>query len=225
MKTVVSTSTFLFLFACLALAGCAGGLLDDNEILYTAVGASDAVGIGATPLTNGYVYVIREELESRGKGVELINLGIPAANTDLIEDAVQAFLRTGAQPGLVTIWVGGNDIIDGVEVDDFEDELEDILSALRDETSAFIVIANVPNLTELPRFEADPDDDVTLERVKAFNAAIAQQADSFDVPVVDLFEEDIEDDLISDVDGFHPNDAGHRRIANKFLEVIGPELD
>ncbi|MDN5850379.1 MAG: SGNH/GDSL hydrolase family protein [Nitrococcus sp.] len=225
MKTVVSTSKFLFLLACLAVVGCAGNLLDENEILYTAVGASDAVGVGATPLTNGYVYLIREELESRGKEVGLINLGIPAANTDLIEDTVQVFLRTGAQPDLVTIWVGANDIVDGVQVDDFEDELEEMLSALRDETSAFIAIANIPDLTELPRFEAGPDDDVTLERVNAFNAVIARQANSFDVPVVDLFEEDIKDYLISDVDGFHPNDAGHRRIAGKFLEVIVPQLD
>jgi lysophospholipase L1-like esterase len=225
MKAVTTSIKSLSLSACLALAGCAGGALDDEDILYTAVGASDAVGIGATPLTNGYVYLIRDALEDSGKEVELINLGIPAANTDPIEDAVQAFLQTGAEPSLVTIWVGANDIIDGVDPDDFGDELEEMLSELRDETPAFIAIANVPDLTELPRFVADPDDNVTLERVEAFNEVIESQADSFDLPVVDLFEEDVEDDLVSGVDGFHPNDAGHRRIADEFLQVIGPELD
>src|SRR5919106_1131400 len=122
MKAVTTSIKSLSLSACLALAGCAGGALDDEDILYTAVGASDAVGIGATPLTNGYVYLIRDALEDSGKEVELINLGIPAANTDPIEDAVQAFLQTGAEPSLVTIWVGANDIIDGVDPDDFGDE-------------------------------------------------------------------------------------------------------
>jgi lysophospholipase L1-like esterase len=30
---------------------------------------------------------------------------------------------------------------------------------------------------------------------------------------------------VSDADGFHPNNEGHRRIAEEFLEVILPALD
>jgi lysophospholipase L1-like esterase len=33
-----------------------------------------------------------------------------------------------------------------------------------------------------------------------------------------------EDDLVSDEDGFHPNNEGHRQIADHFLEVILPAL-
>jgi lysophospholipase L1-like esterase len=29
---------------------------------------------------------------------------------------------------------------------------------------------------------------------------------------------------VSDQDGFHPNNRGHRRIADRFLEVILPAL-
>jgi lysophospholipase L1-like esterase len=29
---------------------------------------------------------------------------------------------------------------------------------------------------------------------------------------------------VSDEDGFHPNDEGHRRIAEEFLDVILPAL-
>jgi lysophospholipase L1-like esterase len=76
-----------------------------------------------------------------------------------------------------------------------------------------------------PASRPAPDDDVTVERIEEFNQAIESRADSFDVPVVDLFAGDVEDDLISDIDGFHPNDGGHRQIADKFLEVILPELD
>ena len=81
-------------------------------------------------------------------------------------------------------------------------------------------MANIPELTDLPRFREDPDPDVTEDRVEAFNEAIERQAERFDVPIVDLHEEGVEDDL----DGFHPNNEGHRRIAEEFLEVILPEL-
>ena len=52
----------------LSLTGCDsesnGGSGDsDNDILYVAIGASDAVGIGAIPLNNGYVFRIRDRLE------------------------------------------------------------------------------------------------------------------------------------------------------------------
>ena len=87
-----------------------------------------------------------------------------------------------------------------------------------------IVAANIPDLTELPRFRDDPDDDVTRERIEEFNEAIAARAEDHDVLLVDLYSEPVEDDLVSDRDGFHPNNEGHREIAGRFLEVILPAL-
>ena len=87
-----------------------------------------------------------------------------------------------------------------------------------------IVIANIPDLTELPRFRDDPDDDVTRERIEAFNEAIAEQAGDYDALLVDLYGEPVEDDLVSDEDGFHPNNEGHERIAEQFLDAILPAL-
>ena len=215
---------FISAVAALILVGCAGSAPEDDKILYMAVGASDAVGVGANPLTDGYVYRIEDDLEDRGKDVKLVNLGIPGADLDLLDDAVDAALRAGVRPDLVTIWVGANDLIEGDDADDFESELGELLDRLRDDTSAFIVIANLPDLTELPRFQEDPLDTVTRERIQAFNDAIEDQADEYDVPVVDLAAEEVKDKYVSDVDGFHPNDAGHRRLAELFLDVILPEV-
>lgn len=215
---------FISAVAALILVGCASSAPEDDEFLYMAIGASDAVGVGANPLTDGYVYLIEDELEERGKDVQLLNLGIPGADVNLIEDAVRVVLRTGLRPDLVTIWVGANDVIEGDDVEDFESRLGDMLDRLRDRTSAFIVIANLPDLTKLPRFQKDPLDTVTRERIRAFNDAIEDQAGEFDVPVVDLAEEEVKDKYVSDVDGFHPSDAGHRRLAELFLDVILPEV-
>jgi hypothetical protein len=44
------------------------------------------------------------------------------------------------------------------------------------------------------------------------------------VRLVDPDAEPVEDDLVSDKDGFQPNDEGHRRIAEEFLKVILPAL-
>ena len=73
-------------------------------------------------------------------------------------------------------------------------------------------------------FATQPDDDVTRERIEEFNQAIAEQALEHDVLMVDTYGEPVEDDLVSDEDGFHPNNRGHQRIADRFLEVILPAL-
>lgn len=221
MRLAKTTIALAFL---LGLGGCAGGLLDEDEMVYVAVGASDAFGVGAIPVTNGYVFEIRDDLEDRGRDIALVNLGIPGANTDRIDSAVRVFQRTGVTAELVTVWVGANDLIDGVEVDDFADALQELLRRLQGGMEAFVVMANLPDLTKLPRFESDPDPDVTAKRVAAFNAVITAEADERGIPLVDLLAQGIEDDLVSDIDGFHPNNAGHDRIAELFLDVILDEL-
>jgi lysophospholipase L1-like esterase len=65
---------------------------------------------------------------------------------------------------------------------------------------------------------------VTSTRIAAFNRVIEKQANAFDVPIVRLSKEEITDELVSDVDGFHPSDQGHRLIAQLFLRTIVPAM-
>jgi lysophospholipase L1-like esterase len=195
-----------------------------DAVLYTALGASDAFGIGAEPITRGYVYRIRDALDRQIDRVTLVNLGIPGAEVDRIADSLRTFLRSRAQPDIVTVWTGANDIIAGRLVGDFEPELDEMLERLRSDTKAFIAMANIPDLTKLPRFVSRPEPTVTAERVRTFNAAIMRQAQRHDVPLVNLFIQPIETELVSDVDGFHPSNAGHARIAQHFLDVILPAI-
>lgn len=212
----------------LMTAACGSGnperIAKNDDLLYAALGASDAVGIGAEPLTRGYAYRIRDTLDRRMGRVELVNLGIPGAEIDRIADTARVVLRTGAEPGLVTVWTGANDIIAGRLVADFEPDLANLLARLRADTRAIVVIANIPDLTRLPRFIARPEPAVTVERVGAFNAAIARQAQRYRVPVADLFAQPVERALVSNADGFHPSNEGHARIAQLFLDAIQPAL-
>jgi acyl-CoA thioesterase I len=208
----------------LSLGACAGSPEPPDRIVYLAIGASDAAGVGAEPMTDGYVFLIAEELDQRVDEVFLAPLAIPGADTEQLDAALELFMESEIEPNLVTVWTGANDVIRGEDADDFEDELEEMFERLRDRTDGVIVAANIPDLTELPRFREDPDDDVTRERIEEFNDAIAEQAEDHDVLVVDLYDEPVDDDLVSDEDGFHPNDEGHQRIAEEFLEVILPAL-
>jgi acyl-CoA thioesterase-1 len=199
---------------------------DDDDINYFALGASDVLGVGATSPNRGYVFRIQDELEEEfEEDVDLSRVAAIGATVDEIEERLRPFLAVIGGPDLTTIWTGPNDVIDGDDPAEFEADLRDILSLLRAETSidAVIAIANIPDLTQLPFFIENPDPDVTLERIMAFNDVIESLAAEFGVPVVDLFSEPITDDLVAK-DDFHPSDEGHQRIAELFLEVILSEL-
>jgi acyl-CoA thioesterase I len=210
--------------ACDQPGGCAGSPEPPERLVYLAIGASDAAGVGAEPLSHGYVFRIADELDQRVDQVFLAPLAIPGADTEQLDAALELFLASEIEPNLVTVWTGANDVIRGEDADDFEDALGNMFDRLRDRTDGVIAAANIPDLTELPRFREDPNDDVTRERIEEFNDAIAEEAEDHDVVLVDLYAEPIEDDLVSDEDGFHPNDEGHQRIADEFLEVILPAL-
>jgi acyl-CoA thioesterase I len=194
-----------------------------RQLVYLAIGASDAAGVGAQPVTDGYVYVIADELEKRIDEVFPTLLAIPGTDAEELDAGLDRLLERKIEPDLVTIWTGANDVIRAEDVDDFGAALEHMLERLRGRTGGIIVAANIPDLTKLPRFRENPDADVTRERIEAFNDTIVEQATAHDVLVVDLYAEPVEQDLVSE-DGFHPSDEGHRRIAKEFLEVILPAL-
>jgi lysophospholipase L1-like esterase len=210
---------------CVSLSSCGGGPREKKiEFVYLALGASDATGVGATPLTEGYVFVVKRELDRRMPGVFLVNLGVPGARIDFIKEQVRVAKQLGTKANLVTLWTGANDLLHGDDPKTFRQDLRFILHTLRDDVSSNIVIGNLPDLTRLPRFQRAPESRVTVAKVTAYNEAIAQEARDVKASVVDLFAQPVREDLIFDVDGFHPNDAGHREIARLFGQAIFTKL-
>lgn len=223
----------ILLITTLIFAGCDGGedffTGDDDDILYMAIGASDALGAGAIPEDEGYVFRIEEELDDELEGeVELCGLclvALPAAELNQIKELLDVALDAGVDPDIVTILVGSNDMIEGIESEDFEEDLREVINDILDESpDAVIVVGNVPDLTQLPRFDEGEDSDVTPESIAEFNEVIDRIAAEFGIPVVDLFSVMITDDFVAD-DGFHPSDQGHQIIAELFLEVILAQFD
>jgi acyl-CoA thioesterase-1 len=188
--------------------------------VYVAFGASDATGAGAGSMAEGYVYLIKQELETQIPHVILINRGVSGARIDIVKEEVRRATEAQNSADLVTIWVGANDLVHGDDPRSFQESLHSILQTLRQHVSRTIVIGNLPNLTRLPRFRNQPNPHVTEERIEAYNAVIAEEAREVDAALVDLSAQRLRDDLVLRSDGFHPNDAGHREIAALFLNAI-----
>lgn len=214
----ISPSEIALSIACCAifLFGCNSN--SDEDIQYVAMGASDVTGVGASPLTNGYVYKIEEYLDLNCNDTGLINLGIPGAEADEIAD-FELPIAEEIDPDLITIWTGANDIVSGRSPIEFQNNLIEILETLSTKTKAQVYIGNIPDLTKLPKFIEDPDSDVTVERIEKFNQIITKQANIYGAYVVNLSGINLSSFLVSS-DGFHPNDEGHATIAQSFLDAL-----
>lgn len=190
--------------------------------VYVGLGASDAVGVGATrPETEGWVPLVADGLP---EGVQLLNLGVSGATlSDVI--AGQLPVALDRDPRWVTLWPGPNDFRNGVPLATFGAQLEQILEALRPTAgeSRTVAILNLPDLRGLPsfaRFGTDLD-----PRVREWNAAIASAVARHAeyTVLVDLYSDQVglgtRPDYIS-ADAFHPSSAGYRRIAELTLPAL-----
>ena len=106
---VFLATTFLFVAACTRKPETpVGPTPNSNVVVYTAVGASDAIGFMSSvpcvpfdpdcPSGTGYVYVLKRRLQADGKTVTLNNRGVPGA---VLSPTIQQLTRA----------VGRNDVV------------------------------------------------------------------------------------------------------------------
>ena len=194
----------------------------NRPVVYVALGASDAVGVGSdTPVSQGYVPLLAARLP---KGSHALDLGVNGIH---LSEALTAELplALSTSPDLITIWLVANDFIGGVDYFDYMQDLATLLSQLHSGTHARIFMANLPDLTRLPAFSNDTAAQKAdmLNQIERWNTGIAQQAARYGVTLVDLFKRGSEitahPDYISG-DGFHPSPAGYARLAAVFWQAI-----
>jgi lysophospholipase L1-like esterase len=190
------------------------------EFIYLALGTSDVIGVGATPLTEGYVYLINHDLQIRKPGTFLVTLAVPGARIDALNEQVRLAKHFRGEADMATVWLGVNDLVHGDDPSRFQTELRLLLRRLQGSVSTIVVIGNLPDLTQLAVFRAAPHPAVTAERVRAFNRAIDTEAPYVNASVVNVFGEASPDDFTFDEDGFHPTKAGHQRMASLFRKTI-----
>lgn len=197
-------------------------------VRYVALGASDAVGVGASdPNTTAYVPLIISRLP---KGSAALNLGVSGETLHqaLSDELPQAI---AAKPTLMTIWLVGNDFKNCVPLPQYTADLNTLLTQLQRQTSAHIFVANAPDFSALPAvrqqaaggsFCGAPGSLASIRSLsqqwnQAIDASVAAHHDT----LIDLFNSDLSShaDFVSG-DGFHPSDQGYLALANLFWSAI-----
>jgi lysophospholipase L1-like esterase len=187
-------------------------------LVYVGIGASDTVGVGASdPAREGWVPRFAQLL---GPGTRLRNLGVSGT---LIHTAVRDQLPAAVreQPDFVTVWLAVNDLDARTSLESYSADLDTLLGTLARQTHASVLVANVPNLVLVPKYQTVDQGPFTTE-VALWNVAIADAALRHNAQLVDLYAHWAElarrPDYISS-DGFHPSSAGYARVADLFFEA------
>jgi len=189
-------------------------------VRYVAIGASDTVGVGATDPTSGSWPARVAALLPPGSAY--VNLGVSGSIALQARDA-QLPGAIAQKPTVVSIWLAVNDMNATIEPQSYRDALAAIVNGLVQKTDAKIFVGNVPDVRGVPAYK-DVDKNLLFQQISAYNAVIAQLAQSAPgrVFAVDLFTGSAP--LVSTItvsgDGFHPSDEGYRLIAERFANAM-----
>ena len=230
------------LTAILALAACSGGDAAPAAVIhatptstvhppavYVALGASDAVGVGAdNPNTQGYVPILISRLPHYS---QYFNLGVSGIT---LHAALQQELPQVAayHPTLITVWLVGNDFRDCVPLSQYGADLDTLLRTLHNQAQARVFVANAPDFSLLPYYQQGAQGGgacvagqpaalvhaLVLQWNSVIDAAVAKYGDV----LVNLYGTDLANhpDFVSPQDGFHPSSKGYAELANIFWAQI-----
>lgn len=189
-------------------------------IRYLALGDSTGAGVGARE--GGYVARLFQRIGRHRQGSELTNLCVSGATTsDVLRNQLEPALR--ADPHLVTLGIGINDIGHGISLEQFSKNYDEILSSLNSNTKAAIVLTNLPDISTAPRIPK-PSRAEYHQLIVAFNRKIEEIASRHEVSVFDVYTITHEQlpshpEFFSE-DGFHPSDKGYEFWAEQMWPII-----
>lgn len=205
-----------------------------KPLVYVALGASDAVGVGATTAQGGYVELLAARLRryyQPERSVAVYNLAVSGYTIgEIARDELPRL--PGLAPDLITLWAGANDVVQSVDGEEFSDQLTRIL-AVAQRSGAATFVGTVPDLSLVPLIRAFPPwlmpmgDPVAYARRRSRELAdvVLRLGPAYGAHLVHLpMGEILSDPGLVAADGFHPSDAGHARLADAWWTEIRKAL-
>ena len=197
------------------------GPQDGEPLRFIVLGDSTAAGLGAVTPRAAYASVLSERLGERGYHVELSSYGVSGARVGDVADE-QVPLAVEADPDLVFVGIGANDVTHLTSLASVERDMGDALDALTG-TGAVVVVAGPPDMRAAAWLEplrslAGWRGRLVADRIEQ----AAQERGILVVPLAELagpyFESNPEDAYAAD--GFHPGPGGYRAWADAIFPVL-----
>jgi lysophospholipase L1-like esterase len=121
-------------------------------------------------------------------------------------------------PDLVILAYGVNDARAGTPVAQFLADLRHIVEDIQEKTGALILLSSTSFMTAFRRYS--PFDHASIRIFESYNRGIKQVAEECDALYADIFSALAFAPWTVDPDGVHPNNLGHRLIADSVYSVL-----
>ena len=216
-------------------------LVADESLTIVTFGDSTTAPRGSLRI---YASLLEEELPRRGQPVRVINSGIGGNNTDqararfekdvLANKPDVVVIQFGINDAAVDVWKDPPSNEPRVAVETYIENLRHFVDTLRDRKIRVVLMTPNPmswtdplkKLYGKPPYDPSAIDgfNVLLKQYAQNVRVLARQENVEFVDVYALFEEHGNDgaNILSDFlsDGMHPNAMGHRRIADRLMDVL-----
>ncbi|MDT5076699.1 MAG: acyl-CoA thioesterase [Mycobacterium sp.] len=190
-----------------------------GPVRYLSLGDSLTQGIGAADLDTGtFPALLAEKWRAAGCEVELQNVGISGYTAgQVLSDEVPAI--ADFQPTVITFQAGGNDIANGVSLDEYRRNVKAVLDAASDSGAKVIVLAQ-------NEWYRSPDGQNYGEHQAAqrvdFDAALIDEANAHGAQFVDmhpLYKQQADEGQWVE-DGLHPTPGAYAAWATGLAEAV-----
>lgn len=156
-----------------------------------------------------------------GESFDTDHEGIGGIESDGVKDNIQEVLSSIDEPDIVLLCVGGNDLLNGDDIDPVIENIEIIIGRIHQLNPNIKVFIEQIAPTH-SNFMTNELDDI----LQQFNAKIAELGSSVisggaNIHVVDMFTDFTDDYFFDDV---HYNEAGAKEVADRYFQTINEVL-
>lgn len=196
-------------------AGAAAG-----GVRYLALGDSLSQGIGVPDMETGaFPALLAQRWRDQGCPVELRNVGVSGYTAaQIVGEQLPAVAEFN--PTVVTFQTGGNDIVNGVTLEDYRAGIRQVLDTVR-AAGARAVVFTLNEWHRSPEGAGYGGSDAA-ERSAAYDAVMVEEAAAHDVQIADLratFRRQADQNLWSE-DGLHPAAQAYAEWADELARIV-----
>jgi len=198
-----------------------GSVADALQLL--VLGDSTVAGVGSTTAEESLAVLIAERVADRlGRPVDVTGLGLSGARTDDI--AADQIPRIEADPDVVVVVIGSNDVTHFTPLWGFESRTRRMLTAVGDATDAPVVLGGIPQFRTVPALAEPLRSLVGRYAVPLREAQRAAAASTPGTTFVDIAAEAsprfIGRPESMSSDGFHPSEIGYGMWADALAPAV-----
>jgi acyl-CoA thioesterase I len=194
-----------------------------EPVRYVALGDSYTIGTGAQ-LHESWPAVITRSLQNKKVPIELVaNLARNGWTTkDVLDQELPAL--AAAKPDMVTLLIGTNDWVQGVDAGTFRNNFRRILAELtRIIPAKKVLVMTIPDFSVMPAGPQYSHGRDIAQGLTEFNRIIMEEAQQSSVDVFDLFslsQSFAQDRSFAAEDGLHPSAKGYAVWAQALSPLI-----